>query len=121
MSAAVSSWNDAIEALRFGPVRAAWAPIIEEVRRSAPFLSTIALVLAMDSAATAEEPGGANSVRRPRDSWTLQVGLAHSAADDEHYAVSGFQARFPFFTLDRAGKSDRLGSIGLEVGAYPYP
>ena len=76
----------------------------------------------MDAAAAAEEtPAGTRSVRRPRDSWTLQVGLANSAADDDHYAVSGFQARFPIFALDRATKSDRLGSIGLEVGAYPYP
>jgi hypothetical protein len=49
------------------------------------------------------------------------VGLAHSAGDSDHYAVSGFQARFPLFALDRSDKSDRLGSIGLEVGAYPYP
>jgi hypothetical protein len=86
-------------------------------------LGIVALVLAMDASATAEEtpPAGTRSVRRPRDSWTLQVGLAHSAADDDHYAVSGFQARFPIFALDRAAKSDRLGSIGLEVGAYPYP
>jgi hypothetical protein len=71
---------------------------------------------------TAEEtPANGKPARRPRDSWTLQVGLAHSAADDNHYAVSGFQARFPIYTLDRKGKTDRLGSIGLEVGGYPYP
>jgi len=88
--------------------------------RPGPLPGTIALLLATSVAATAQE-AGTTSVRRPRDSWTLQVGLAHSAADDNHYAVSGFQARFPIYTLDRGGKSDRLGSIGLEVGAYPYP
>ena len=71
--------------------------------------------------AAEETPASGKAVRKPRDSWTLQFGLAHSAADDDHYAVSGFQARFPVFTLDRVTKSDRLGSIGLEVGAYPYP
>src|SRR5437870_11535720 len=60
-------------------------------------------------------------VRKPRDSWTLQVGLAHSAHDSDHYAVSGFQARFPVIALDRQDKSDRLGSIGVEIGMYPYP
>ena len=71
---------------------------------------------AQDSPPTAAKP-----VPKPRDSWTLQVGLAHSARDDDHYAVSGFQARFPVFALDRQDKSDRLGSIGLEIGMYPYP
>ena len=54
-------------------------------------------------------------------SWTLQFGLAHSDDDDDHYAVSGFQGRFPIFAFDRARKSDRLGGLGIEVGAYPYP
>jgi len=71
---------------------------------------------AQDSPPTAAKP-----VHKPRDSWTLQVGLAHSARDDDHYAVSGFQARFPVFALDRQDKSDRLGSIGLEIGMYPDP
>jgi hypothetical protein len=74
-----------------------------------------ALALADDS-----EPA-ARRVRKPKTSWTLQLGLAHSADDTDHYAVSGFNARFPLFALDRQDKSDRLGSIGLEVGAYPYP
>jgi hypothetical protein len=84
----------------------------------------IALTVALAEAATsrAEEsasPGQAG--RKPRDSWTLQFGLSHSSSDEDHYAVSGFHAHFPIFTLDRADKTDRLGSIGLEVGAYPYP
>src|SRR5437016_4359815 len=103
--------------LPFGPGSGVTAPIIEEVTRSDPVLGILALAVAMDAAAIAEEkPAAARPARRPRDSWTLQVGLAHSAADDNHYAVSGFQARFPIYTLDRKGKSDRLGSIGLEVG-----
>jgi hypothetical protein len=61
------------------------------------------------------------TVRKPKISWTLQVGLAHSRDDVDHYAVSGFQARFPLFALDRERKSDRLGGFGLELGAYPYP
>jgi hypothetical protein len=73
-------------------------------------------VAAQDTQSPAAAP-----IRKPRDSWTLQVGLAHSSADTDHYAVSGFQARFPLFALDRQDRSDRLGSIGLEVGAYPYP
>jgi hypothetical protein len=90
--------------------------------RAALGIATIGLVLGAAAACTAEEtPASTKPVRRPRDSWTLQLGLAHSAADDNHWAVSGFQARFVVYTLDRATKSDRLGSIGLEVGAYPYP
>ena len=61
------------------------------------------------------------TARKPKDSWTLQVGLGHSAADDDHYVASGIYGRFPLFALDRTGKTDRLGSIGLEIGAYPYP
>lgn len=63
----------------------------------------------------------ARRVRKPKPSWTLQVGLAHSADDADHYAVSGFQGRFPLIALDRRDKSDRLGGMGLEVGLYPYP
>jgi hypothetical protein len=66
-------------------------------------------------------PAAAKPIRKPKDSWTLQIGLAHSADDGDHYAVSGFHARFPLFALDRQDKSDRLGGIGLEIGAYPYP
>src|SRR5207247_2173582 len=93
------------------------------MRRVAPAIVTIGLaMIATASTSTAEEtPATGKAVRRPRDSWTLQVGLAHSAADDNHYAVSGFQARFPIYTLDRKGKGDRLGSIGLGVGGHPYP
>jgi hypothetical protein len=89
------------------------------MRRAVP---AIVMMCAGVATAAAEETAATGTpARRPRDSWTLQLGLAHSAADDNHYAVSGFQARFPIYTLDREGKSDRLGSIGLEVGAYPYP
>ena len=63
----------------------------------------------------------APAVRKPKISWTLQFGLAHSRDDNDHYAVSGFQGRFPIFAFDRARKSDRLGGLGIEVGAYPYP
>jgi hypothetical protein len=76
----------------------------------------LSLFLAADPAATSPPP-----VRKPKISWTLQVGLAHSRDDTNHYAVSGFQARFPLFALDRQRKSDRLGGFGLELGAYPYP
>jgi hypothetical protein len=92
------------------------------MRRAVPTIVTIGLVVATAATSMAEEtPATGKPARRPRDSWTLQVGLAHSAADDDHYAVSGFQARFPIYTLDRNGKSDRLGSLGLEIGGYPYP
>ena len=63
----------------------------------------------------------ARPARKPRVSWTLEFGLAHSADDADHYAVSGFQGRFPLFAFDRKDKSDRFGGIGLEIGAYPYP
>ena len=88
---------------------------------SASLLGTIALGLALCGPAAAQDAPAPNRIRKPTDSWTLQLGLAHSAGDTDHYAVSGFQARFPLFALDREDKSDRLGSIGLEVGAYPYP
>ena len=61
------------------------------------------------------------TIRKPKISWTLQFGLAHSADDEDHYAVSGFQGRFPLFAFDRKDKSDRYGGLGLEIGAYPYP
>jgi hypothetical protein len=82
-----------------------------------------ALVLMSSVPAWADDPppSSRRPVRKPRDSWTLQVGLAHSADDEDHYAVSGFQARLPIYALDRADKSDRLGSIGIEIGMYPYP
>jgi hypothetical protein len=91
--------------------------------RLAPLLRTFSLFLMMGVPVGAEDapPPAPRPVRKPRDSWTLQVGLAHSAQDSDHYAVSGFQARFPVFALDRQDKSDRLGSIGVEIGMYPYP
>jgi len=79
------------------------------------------LATCLPAAAQDSPPPAAPPIRKPRDSWTLQVGLADSAGDTDHYAVSGFQARFPVFALDREQKSDRLGSIGLEVGMWPYP
>jgi hypothetical protein len=88
-------------------------------RRAGRF--ALLLALCVPVAAQDSPPPAAGPIRKPRDSWTLQVGLAHSAGDADHYAVSGFQARFPLFALDREKKSDRLGSIGLEVGMYPYP
>src|SRR5688572_26715173 len=76
----------------------------------------LSLLLAADPA-VASPP----TIRKPKISWTMQAGLAHSADDTNHYAVSGIQARFPLFALDRERGSDRLGGFGLEVGAYPYP
>jgi len=83
-------------------------------------MMTPLLALALACAAS-EAPAPTPPVRKPKISWTLQIGLAHSRDDANHYAVSGFQARFPLFALDRQRKSDRLGGLGLEVGAYPYP
>ena len=79
------------------------------------------MTAALLSLLLAADPTAPPPVRRPKISWTLQVGLAHSKDDANHYAVSGFQARFPLFALDRQHKSDRLGGFGLELGAYPYP
>lgn len=84
----------------------------------------VALLAAGPQAAPAPSPSPEAArapVRKPKVSWTLQFGLAHSADDENHYAVSGFQGRFPIFAFDRARKSDRLGGLGIEVGAYPYP
>jgi hypothetical protein len=90
---------------------------------SAQRTGTISLLLTMAMCAPlgAEDTPLGKPLRKPSDSWTLHLGLAHSAGDADHYAVSGFQARFPLIALDREDKSDRLGSIGLEVGMYPYP
>jgi len=95
----------------------------ERMISPAPLMRTFSLFLILGVPAGAEitPPPAAKPIRKPRDSWTLQVGLAHSAQDRDHYAVSGFQARFPVFALDRKDKSDRLGSIGAEIGMYPYP
>ena len=79
------------------------------------------LVLAVSARSWADERPSGKTVRKPRDSWTLQVGLAHSAEDVDHYVASGIYGRWPLYALDRARKSDRLGNIGIEIGAYPYP
>lgn len=77
---------------------------------------------AQDTPAPAATPAPATrTIRKPKVSWTLQFGLAHSDDDADHYAVSGFQGRFPLFAFDRRDKSDRFGGLGLEIGAYPYP
>lgn len=86
-------------------------------RRTATAVPLIALCLTALESASAQEP----AIRKPRDSWVLQFGLAHSADDQDHYAVSGFQGRFALLALDRTDKSDRLGDFGVEVGLYPYP
>jgi hypothetical protein len=88
------------------------------IPRLALVLATVTLL--RGAAAHAADPA-VRPVRKPKISWTLQVGLAHSARDDDHYAVSGIQGRFPVFALDRATGSDRWGGLGVEVGAYPYP
>jgi hypothetical protein len=51
---------------------------------------------------------------------TLQVGLAHSAQDTDHYALSGFQARFPVWALDRQDKSDRFPSFRGDRGVVTF-
>jgi hypothetical protein len=73
--------------------------------------------------AAAESPAEppAPRIRKAKASWVLQVGLAHSSSDEDHYAVSGFHGRFPVFAFDRRDKSDRLGGLGIEIGLYPYP
>jgi hypothetical protein len=87
--------------------------------RSAPFV--VCLVLALGTRSWADETRPGRTVRKPKGSWTLQVGLAHSAEDGDHYVASGIYGRWPLYALDRAAGSDRLGSIGIEIGAYPYP
>jgi hypothetical protein len=87
-------------------------------RWGAGLLPILPILLAAGPAAGEERT---RTVRRPKDSWTLQIGLAHSADDADHYAVSGFHGRLPIFALDRTDKSDRLGSVGIEIGMYPYP
>jgi hypothetical protein len=85
--------------------------------------AAVLLLAFVSAAASAQEapPPAARTVRKPKVSWTLQFGLAHSHDDADHYAVSGFQGRFPLFAFDRRDKSDRFGGLGLEVGAWPYP
>ena len=79
--------------------------------------AVLALVALLADAAPAPE----RTIRKPKISWTLQFGLADSADDADHYAVSGFQGRFPVFAFDRKDKSDRYGGLGIEVGMWPYP
>jgi len=81
----------------------------------------VCLVLAVGTRVSAEQMPSGPTIRKPKQSWTLQVGLSHSAADSDHYVASGIYGRFPLFALDRASGSDRLGNIGIEIGAYPYP
>ncbi|HET8647433.1 MAG TPA: hypothetical protein VFO85_18185 [Vicinamibacteria bacterium] len=90
-------------------------------RLTARSLAAPVLLALAGSAAEAADPPAVRTIRKPKDSWTLQVGLAHSADDQEHYVVSGFQARLPVYALDRKDKSDRLGDLGIEIGMYPYP
>jgi len=81
----------------------------------------VCLGLAVSAPSWAGETPSGQIIRKPKQSWTLEVGLAHSAGDRDHYVASGIYGRFPVFALDRARKSDRFGNIGLEIGAYPYP
>jgi len=81
----------------------------------------LCLVLAAGTRSGADERKPVPTVRKPKQSWTLQFGLSHSAADSDHYVASGIYGRFPLIALDRASGSDRLGNIGIEIGAYPYP
>lgn len=84
-------------------------------------LGSLLLLVTTCLPAGAADPPAPKPVRKPKDSWTLQIGLAHSADDRDHYATSGFQARISVFALDREKKSDRLGDFGIEIGMYPYP
>jgi hypothetical protein len=91
------------------------------MRRLAGVAIGLCLLAIATQSSAADETRTHKPLRKPKDSWTLQVGLAHSAQDSDHYVVSGIYGRWPLFALDRADKSDRLGSIGIEIGAYPYP
>lgn len=79
------------------------------------------VLLLLTVAPPARAESTASRGHRPKDSWTLQVGLAHSSDGADHYVVSGFQARLPVWAFDRRGKTDRLGTVGVEIGMYPYP
>lgn len=81
----------------------------------------VLLLTCLMAVAADAPPAPPRTVRKPKLSWTLQFGLADSADDADHYAVSGFHGRFPIFAFDRKDKSDRFGGLGLEVGAWPYP
>jgi hypothetical protein len=84
-------------------------------------IGPLVLMMCVAAGQDAVPPAPTRTIRKPKVSWTLQFGLADSADDDDHYAVSGFQGRFPLFAFDRKDKSDRFGGLGLEIGAYPYP
>jgi hypothetical protein len=86
-----------------------------------PARVAVCLLLALSARSWAGETRPGRTVRKPKGSWTLEVGLAHSAEDSDHYVASGIYGRWPLFALDRASGTDRLGSIGIEIGAYPYP
>jgi hypothetical protein len=86
-----------------------------------PARVALLMVLALGARSWADEARPGRTMRKPKQSWTLQVGLAHSAEDRDHYVASGIYGRFPLFALDRGTGSDRLGNIGIEIGAYPYP
>jgi hypothetical protein len=79
------------------------------------------LSLSLGGSVCGQEQENPPKVRQPNDSWVLQLGLAHSSDDVDHYAVSGFQGRFALLALDRKDESDRLGDLGVEIGLYPYP
>jgi hypothetical protein len=91
------------------------------MRRLAGIAIALCLLTVATRSSAADETRTHRPLRKPKDSWTLQGGLAHSAQDSDHYVVSGIYGRWPLFALDRTDKSDRLGSIGIEIGAYPYP
>ena len=94
-------------------------PRLTHLARALAAVVTAALLSAPRTACAGDAPPARH--HKPKDSWTLQVGLAHSADDDDHYVVSGFQARLPLWALDRREKTDRLGDVGVEIGMYPYP
>ena len=83
----------------------------------------LALAVALTAPLSAETPTEPPKprYRKAKASWVLQVGVSHSASDDDHYVVSGLNGRFPVFAFDRRDKSDRLGGLGIEIGLYPYP
>ena len=88
------------------------------MKRNAAWLA-LALLVPGTSSAAGEPPPPRH--RKAKPSWVIQAGLSHSADDRDHWAVSGFQGRFPVYAFDRAHKSERFGGLGIEVGLYPYP
>src|SRR4029079_10044166 len=81
----------------------------------------VCLGLAVSAPSWAGETPSGQIIRKPKQSWTLEVGLAHSTGDRDHYVAYGVYARCRVLALARACKSDRFVNIGLEIGAYPYP